>query len=224
MTSGKIAAAFMVALGFCVVVPATAEKDVAKKIEADTIPISETLIRLEAVLSNGGPLNLVVREGGMARIQRVADGYTIGLTPVIENREKGVVKLIVFRIIDRGPGEFIKQVDELELNRETARTQLDGIEERFAWNARSNGSSTSSRVTPILKEIAFAGFAEPNPLTAATTRCSNAEIAQASTADSSAVAPNNPCTRCCVTCDGTRACGCAVEMACGSCCCGSCCP
>ena len=31
--------------------------------------------------------------------------------------------------------------------------------------------------------------------------------------------PNNPCTRCCVTCDGITTCACWVEADCGRCCC-----
>ena len=33
----------------------------------------------------------------------------------------------------------------------------------------------------------------------------------------------NASDECCVTCDGTTACGCKVEMSCGSCCSGGCC-
>ena len=36
-------------------------------------------------------------------------------------------------------------------------------------------------------------------------------------------APNGPCQKCCVICDGIATCACAVETACGNCCCPECC-
>ena len=162
---------------------------------AETALISREAVVLQ-VWANAVPLTLRVVNGEMARLSTSA-GLTYGLTPRLT--AEGVI-LHLFEISSVGTGgERMRAVDRLQVG--------PGARAHFGPH-------------PLLLEAQFAGR-EAIPAREAGSpleQCTPERVG----APEQAAGPSGPdsaCTRCCVTCDGIRACACAVSMSCGSCCC-----
>lgn len=165
--------------------------------------------RLRLALHSGdaGPVHLTVQEGQIARLRREADAATFAFAATFD-ATAGRVLLTFYRTdMQDSP---VSSTDILG----TAELALDGTRVRVpdAIDAASGGDSVRMQVP----EIAFIGVA---------TRTDTAprKCAGASLISEEPIPTNLRQSRCCLTCDGWTACGCAVEMCGQKCCVEECC-
>lgn len=182
-------------------------------------------VTFDIVLSDGQPLRMTVAEGDVGRIQRHSDGLTLGVRPIIVDAQRGEVQVDIFGIT-KGEGRALQEryASSFELRQGEMPKRVDSGDE-FAWNRGVFAPELrAAAVEPLLREVTVLGIDLPTEkklLEGGT--CSNAKTADASLLRPAADAVAKPCSRCCVTCGGVTACGCAVSMDCGSCCCDPCC-
>jgi hypothetical protein len=181
-------------------------------------------VTFDLVLYNGAPLRMTVREGGIGRIERLSDGLTLGVRPIILDAETGQVKVEVFGITKREGRDFQRHADSFELRKGEMPRRVDGGD--FAWNRGVFApEDRAAAAEPMLREVTVLGIdlpAEKRTLNGGA--CTNtAGVSSLVPASNATGVVAGPCSRCCVTCDGITACACAVSMSCGSCCCNPCC-
>jgi hypothetical protein len=182
-------------------------------VEAVTVPVSMNRVTLSLVLHDGQSLRMTILEGGLGRIHSKSQGLTVGLSPRLIDPSTGVIELTTFEIVEKVPGyETISQ-------RESFR--VDNTPSRPEWSQRvspgiSNPVAKTAFAASIVREMRLEGISLEAAPASETGRAASLEP----TAD---VEADNVCSRCCVDCGDNRACGCAVEMECGSCCCDPCC-
>lgn len=174
-------------------------------------------VTFDIVLQNGAPLRMTVREGGIGRIERLSDGMTLGVRPVIQDAENGVVKLEIFGITKREGRDVQRLAGDFELRRGEMPRRVD-VGERFAWNRGVYApEQRAGAIAPMLREITLLGIDLPLEQTGSGP-CGAGRTLEVSSENMSGCT-----TSCCVECDGARACACGVQMSCGSCCCTGCC-
>jgi hypothetical protein len=185
-------------------------------------PSSGRKVTFDIVLHDGAPLRMTVREGGIGRIERISDGMTLGVRPVIEDAERGIVKVEIFGITVREGRDVQRNAASFELRQGEMPKRVD-IGEEFAWNRGVYAPEERAALAePMLREVKVVGINLPIEKRTSSGQCTNTP-GVASFRGPGNVTTNGPCYTCCVTCDGVRACACAVEMSCGSCCCIGCC-
>lgn len=166
--------------------------------KAQSVPVSDKIVKLEVQAPDGHWIKGMVREGDQFRIHDSALNLTMAMVPIITERG---IRIRTFRVEDRGEGnESMHFVEEIETSiGETGFTR----KARFGLGVR-----VLEVVTPK---------ADLDPRIPATKGCGKAGKLFEEGFGTGQVG------RCCVTCGGTTSCGCAVEDTCGSCCSGGCC-
>jgi hypothetical protein len=168
----------------------------ARAEKAQSVPVSDKIIKLEVQAPDGHWIKGAVREGDQFRIEDHVLNVTMALVPI--TTDSGI-RFRTFRIEDRGEGnESMHFVEEFETGLgETAYTRKARI-----------GLGVKVREVVVPKE-------DLDPRTPVLKGCGKA----GKFLEEGYVQPG----RCCVTCGGTTSCGCAVEDTCGTCCSGGCC-
>ncbi|HEX7153982.1 MAG TPA: hypothetical protein VF618_21010 [Thermoanaerobaculia bacterium] len=177
----------------------------AAEIEGVTLDMFPRSVVVTVTMPEGRPVKLTMKEGTMARLTRVEDGAMLAIAPIVLDEQAGIVKAQVFRVTTVNGAEKLTEIGAMELRRDPAPPELELQQKMRPVNADLLGMQ--------LELQAIGTVAEPLPVNG---RCSEAK----SRPD---VQVLKPCSQCCVTCDGWRFCGCAVEASCGSCCCIPCC-
>lgn len=163
--------------------------------EAFTLPVSNQLIEGKIELQDGEVINFKVLDGAMVKVKNDDEGLYLGFTPQKLDGER--VSFTVFEITEHGEGlEGMSQVGAFE----TSLGEKASFSGRGYFGIEVTGFAKSTRKMQEIdafRQQVFFGDGEKNdtPLLG----------------------------RCCVTCGGTTACGCAITMSCGSCCDGTCC-
>lgn len=167
--------------------------------QAFSKPISDTLIRLEVQISADRVIKGMVQEGGMFRVTDASLGLSVGLVPVLQGDS---VKVKVYEISKHpsGGGEVVRYREEVDLT--------------------PGAVAVPKKLRQVIEvsapEIIRSKTPEEHPK-------GTAEKSVACLSQDQSTLRLVTAFGCCVTCEGTTSCGCAVEDSCGSCCSGPCC-
>lgn len=177
-------------------------------------------VTLSVTMPGARGAKLTLKAGDFARIERESDGATVSLAARQINSDLVQVQLFV---IDRSAGaeerRLVKTVDvQISGPGIVLTTAREGQREgERGPRVRSDARSILDE-NPVVMQLGVAGI--DLPANTSTKRCTANTVAAQARGE---VVANGPCTQCCISCDGWRFCGCAVE-ACGtSCCCTVCC-
>lgn len=175
--------------------PSIKQQDVDKHIErATTLPSSDYLVTLKITLTDGEVIRATQFEGGLIRIEY--QGRIFGITPHIRDMNSGAISAKIFRITRVvKKGETVGEAIAL----------LESLEVNKLV-------ATSTNTDPVFNIQTIRVQESPNA----------PQFDQTKSALERYI--NDPPHICCITCGGTTACGCSVELGCGSCCSGKCCP
>jgi hypothetical protein len=190
---------------------------------AQPVPnLSTNRIRLSTTLSDGKPLKMTLRERSAGRIRRLADNALFEVEGVLSPDHINVT-LDISRILERDGSEITIRMGSIVLTRGdspinlTSGTTIDW--DRLSSGANAVRTFTRERAAPLFTSVAFDDVIPAHSSAPPSSTCTQ----QGLSSRLGDPITNNECNTCCVTCDGTQACGCAVEMGCGSCCCRACC-
>lgn len=161
--------------------------------QAKAFPTSDNFVELRIQLASGGLFQVSQRNGGMIRIEK--DGTTVGLTPIVVDKSRGIVSVVICEIIplrniSNLVGESIIQGESFTLDKASPKSGIGKLAisvELEAINTPLKNDKSESRLKAV------------------------------------SLLPG-PDGTCCVTCNGTKVCACAVTSSCGGCCLGDCCP
>lgn len=170
-------------------------------------------ITVSLTMPNARPVKLMIKEGAMARLTRVADDTILAIAPTVLDEDAGIVTAQVFRVT-RGLGdrEILTPIGDIEIRRFA---QTDGDDRGAPRRAiRAQGAEATESLFGM--HLTLQSITSTSEQPSANARC-------AAPKSDFSIQPHGPCSTCCVTCDGWRFCGCAVEASCGSCCCTACC-
>jgi len=155
---------------------------------AYTATVSDKIIAGRLTLPEGQVLGFRVAEGQMFKVRDLGGSYYYGVSPYVVDESEKRVQFNVFEISERAPG--------LEAVR-----FLESVEVHEGLAA---GAGPESRLQVALTGLSTADPTERQQLL--------------KTASATAPVQKAEAKKCCVTCDGVQACGCAVQHSCGSCC------
>ena len=157
--------------------------------KAESLPISDRTIRFEVTMPSGNLVKLRVKEGAMAKVGDLHEGYAFALVPVIKDMNKQSASFTIFRLTqDQDGNESIRQLQRLEAD----------------WDA-----PTYTNTDPKF-QIRVASTEQPaSSLAPATSTKAHPLLAQARSQSK---------VDCCFQCGSVWACGLCVWMSCGCCC------
>jgi hypothetical protein len=164
--------------------------------KAYSMAISKRLVKLEVQVPEGRWIKAIVQEGDQLRIEDHNFNLTMAFVPVIQD---GAVRIRTFRVDKHaGANESMHFVENLDV---------------AIGNTRYTQKALGGFAIKVLKVM---GSALDRVL-------DDAPLKGSCKADGEFSLEKGIVGRCCVSCEGTTTCGCAVEDSCGTCCSGMCC-
>ncbi|MFI5182279.1 MAG: hypothetical protein ACHQPI_12910 [Thermoanaerobaculia bacterium] len=184
--------------------------------KAETIATSDHHVALTLTMPDAAQIEVIVRDGAMARLTRKSDGAVIGIAPRITDATTKTVGVMVFGINTLTDGnEIMQALETVTLN---PGGQSTAVSSEGRWHGKTDlATATVADNTPMVKEITLIGV--DVPLSHPTPKPRAMAGAPATVSNSRPV----PMGRCCLSCGGWEACGCAVYCGGDSCCTGGCC-
>jgi hypothetical protein len=158
---------------------------------------SRSKVTLELTFDTGAVFRVSQYEGSLIRVER--NGSTVGMIPHVDTRNGNQVTATILEgaplnMRDVSLLERIAKTGSIELGRESSDLATGGLRVKVA-------------IVAIVYEVSNTGE---------TTK--NSRLRLQSDPGGLGDGPE-----CCVTCDGIKVCGCAVDAPCGSCCVSTCC-
>jgi hypothetical protein len=85
--------------------------------KADSVPVSDRTVLFEVTMPSGKVAKLRAKEGGMAKIGDLDQGYAYALVPIIKDVPQRVATFTVFRLSqDKQGNESVQQLEQIEVD------------------------------------------------------------------------------------------------------------
>jgi len=177
--------------------------------QAYTLPTSSKLVHGTLTLSDGQKVEFTVLEGAMFTIRDEESDFFLGFTPTIEDEAEERVSFEIFEIQEMGPDlQTLKEVDDVLV--------LKTFEVGSPWMPAYSQLTVRGISDSGLNDVEIEQLREDLRI--------QLKLSPSSKPGENSVEPTlTGQSQCCVTCGSVTACGCAVQMSCGSCCSGACC-